>query len=516
MRGRRWNASACPGSPSQYIPPTGVSDDVTRPDAYVNRVVNSGLSWPPDYGTFPQIRGPYGNGGYPWTAPDYNNNTLSGTLRIEAENFDSGGKGVAYYNTNGSNPGGQYRTNETVGIEATSDTGGGYDVGWTAAGDWLEYTMEIPEAGTYNLRLRVAGTSAGSVQVLADDNTLTTNGVDLTGQWTLPNTGGAQTWQTVTNSVFLAPGRQKLHINVLAGGFNLNWIELSPASTGPIANGNYKFLNAATAQALDLDTNNNVVTATPSGSNSQQWTLRNIGGGQYEVSSVAKGNSWYTWAAPLHLLPWGWGAGGNTCFIILPTGGGYYRVSDSGGGSPLAPSASSPPLLDQVVWTGAAAQQWAIQSPSAPVFPTGLSATAISATQISLTWNAVSGATSYNVKRSTTSGGPYTPIATGVTGDELHGHGVPKHEILLRGKCCCRRSGKPQQYGSDRGPAIPLDDPGRGFGGSCGKRGLQQQRVFCDRQRGGYLGCLRRLPFCLCARHRKLHHGRPRRLRAKH
>src|ERR1035437_8372177 len=173
-----------------YIPPSGVSDDVTRPDAYVNRVVNAGLSWTPDYGSFPVSgRSTYGNGGYRWTTPGFNNNTLSGTLRIEAEKFDNGGKYVAYYNANSTNPGGQYRTGETVGIEATSDTGGGYDVGWNAAGDWLEYTLKITVAGTYNLRLRVAGTSAGSVRALAYGNNRnqTTNGVDLTGQWTLPN-----------------------------------------------------------------------------------------------------------------------------------------------------------------------------------------------------------------------------------------------------------------------------------------------------------------------------------------
>jgi hypothetical protein len=47
----------------------------------------------------------------------------------------------------------------------------------------------------------------------------------------------------------------------------------------------------------------------------------------------------------------------------------------------------------------------------APGAPTGLVATAGNA-QASLTWAASSGATSYNVKRSTTSSGPYTPLAT--------------------------------------------------------------------------------------------------------
>jgi hypothetical protein len=47
---------------------------------------------------------------------------------------------------------------------------------------------------------------------------------------------------------------------------------------------------------------------------------------------------------------------------------------------------------------------------SIPAVPAGLHATAGSA-QIVLTWTAVSGATSYHVKRSTTNGGPYTQIS---------------------------------------------------------------------------------------------------------
>ncbi len=53
-------------------------------------------------------------------------------------------------------------------------------------------------------------------------------------------------------------------------------------------------------------------------------------------------------------------------------------------------------------------------TPTPPPAPTGLTATAGNA-QVSLSWTASSGATSYNVKRATVSGGPYTTIATGVT-----------------------------------------------------------------------------------------------------
>lgn len=52
-------------------------------------------------------------------------------------------------------------------------------------------------------------------------------------------------------------------------------------------------------------------------------------------------------------------------------------------------------------------------NPTVPAAPTGVTAT-VGDAQASLNWNAVSGATSYTVKRATTSGGPYTTVATGI------------------------------------------------------------------------------------------------------
>ena len=58
--------------------------------------------------------------------------------------------------------------------------------------------------------------------------------------------------------------------------------------------------------------------------------------------------------------------------------------------------------------------------PPGPPIPTGLAATA-GHQEVSLSWNASSGATSYNVKRSTTSGGPYTTVTNVASTGFLNG-----------------------------------------------------------------------------------------------
>jgi cellulose 1,4-beta-cellobiosidase len=59
-----------------------------------------------------------------------------------------------------------------------------------------------------------------------------------------------------------------------------------------------------------------------------------------------------------------------------------------------------------------------------PAAPAGLSAAAASTSQINLSWSASTGAASYTVKRSATSGSGYTAVATGVTATSFEDTGL--------------------------------------------------------------------------------------------
>ena len=145
---------------------------------------------------------------------------------IQAEDYDLGGEGIAYHDNETANQGGQYRTGEAVDVQVSGDTGGGYNVGWTAANEWLEYTVNVATTGNYTLTERVASNSAtGSFRIEF-------NGVDKTGTITTPNTGGWQTYQTLTQTVSLSAGTQVMRIYFLGNDTNLNYVALATAGGG--------------------------------------------------------------------------------------------------------------------------------------------------------------------------------------------------------------------------------------------------------------------------------------------
>jgi len=111
-----------------------------------------------------------------------------------------------------------------VQTEPTGDTGGGLSVGYIDAGDWMDYPIDVETAGNYVIDARVASTAGtGIIEYFTGTTSL--------GTIAVPNTGGWQTWQTVSKTVTLPAGEQMLRFSAAAAPFNLNWIEVKAQPT---------------------------------------------------------------------------------------------------------------------------------------------------------------------------------------------------------------------------------------------------------------------------------------------
>ena len=131
---------------------------------------------------------------------------LPGTL--EAEHYDHG----RFSDTSPGNSGGALR-DDAVDIEAS--TSNGHNIGWIEAGEWLEYSVDVAEAGSYTMSSLVAGPAAGGrFEVLIDGARAT--------EFNVPATGGWQNWSWVDQTVELGAGKHTLRIDMKASGFNLN------------------------------------------------------------------------------------------------------------------------------------------------------------------------------------------------------------------------------------------------------------------------------------------------------
>ena len=139
--------------------------------------------------------------------------------QIEAEDYDFGGEGVAYHDNDAGNQGNEYRTLEGVDIQICDE--GSYNTGWTDPAEWMEYTIDIPAAGDYTIDIRVASNSSGG------NFHIEFNGVDETGNITVPVTGGWQNWTTVSATATLSAGTQIMRFVSGSDGYNVNYFDIS-------------------------------------------------------------------------------------------------------------------------------------------------------------------------------------------------------------------------------------------------------------------------------------------------
>ncbi|MBN1391871.1 MAG: alpha-L-fucosidase, partial [Sedimentisphaerales bacterium] len=138
--------------------------------------------------------------------------TIPGT--IEAEDFDTGCPGDAYYDRDEINEGGQYRPKEGVDIEKCA--AGGYNVGWTHIGDWMAYTVTVRKSATYQISFYIASSfDSGKLHLECD-------GADKTGIISIPNTTGFQNWEVIKRTIKLDAGQHLLKLVVDGDYFNLD------------------------------------------------------------------------------------------------------------------------------------------------------------------------------------------------------------------------------------------------------------------------------------------------------
>jgi hypothetical protein len=229
---------------------------------------------------------------------------------IEAENFDydplHNGEGRVYHDLSGSNTGGAYRMMDNVDIEATA--AGGYNLTSIESGEWLSYTVSVPETAVYSLTIRYAASQAGgTIKISAGGEDKTT---DVVVPFGAPNSTGDTDWKeyVISNDIILNKGVQsfKLAFGGSSGVFKLDNFILT--QTGIVKQdqsikfftipnkvvGSADFAPEATASSglpVSLSSSNTSVVTIVNG------TIHSIGTGTATITATQAGDSNYN-AAP--------------------------------------------------------------------------------------------------------------------------------------------------------------------------------------------------------------------------
>ncbi|QEY11364.1 carbohydrate-binding protein [Cellvibrio sp. KY-YJ-3] len=117
-------------------------------------------------------------------------------------------------------------------VEATTDVGGGSNIGAIDAGDWLSYenkVIDIPVTGNYKVTYRTSSLYGGG--------SLAFHEADGSKQYdvvAVPKTGSFQKWVDVERIVTLEAGPHIFGMTALAKGYNINWFKIEEAPAGSV------------------------------------------------------------------------------------------------------------------------------------------------------------------------------------------------------------------------------------------------------------------------------------------
>jgi endoglucanase len=168
------------------------------------------------------------------------NNQIPGI--IHATDYDMGKITYAYNDADNQNTGsngvwnsGYSYRNDGVDIESCTDLqSNGYNVGWTATGEWLKYSVNVTQSGLYDINLNIAAPSSGGKILLYLDGKILAPLLDV------PATGGWQNWQLITaKNIIISSGNHSLQASFFFGGYNFSYIEFVLVATDVQEESNY-------------------------------------------------------------------------------------------------------------------------------------------------------------------------------------------------------------------------------------------------------------------------------------
>lgn len=229
--------------------------------------------------------------------------TLEGT--IEAENYDLGGEGIGYHDTEEENlavTAGStvYRDDDGIDIQVgTSVT----NIGYTNEGEWANYTVDVANDGNYDFEFLVASGSTGGgssikLQWVNQSTGITTN-LGETGNFA--NTGGWSVYiSKVIANIPLTAGSNTLRFLFTGGGTNLDKVNVTAAVvTGPIEGlGIYTeraITNTNAAQILPTNNANFIISETDNAAHGMHAL--------YYKFDPANSSSNQTWGAMATMFP---------------------------------------------------------------------------------------------------------------------------------------------------------------------------------------------------------------------
>ena len=152
---------------------------------------------------------------------------------IECEDFDAGAEGMTFHDSDNVNEGDvkDYRDNGG-GVDLVKGNGGTV-IGYTAQGEWLDYTINVTQAGEYEYEATVSSGNDGAAFSLAIVNE---KGITQLAKVNVPKTGDGDwsKYKTVKGKLIkpLEAGEQILRLTIEGPYANIDKIEIKGTETG--------------------------------------------------------------------------------------------------------------------------------------------------------------------------------------------------------------------------------------------------------------------------------------------